>query len=268
MKLRFENKVILITGTNNPKGIGAAIARKFANANAKLVLVYKRLDYSWDEAKANEPGYDLYFKSLASDGGEVKDELEGAGAKILTIEADITDKDAPAKIFKQAVKKFGHVDFLINNAAEFSEHDSLDKITPEAIDLIFDVNTKATLLMSQLYLQNFQGQSGRIINFSTDSAQNMAGQIAYGASKAANESVTRSLAVELGSKGITVNCIAPGPTQTGWINKDLETIVLPDIPTGRLVQPEDIADAVAFLCSDEANQITGQIIKVSGGHNI
>jgi 3-oxoacyl-[acyl-carrier protein] reductase len=107
---------------------------------------------------------------------------------------------------------------------------------------------------------------GRIINLSTDAAQVFAGQIAYGASKAAVEAFTRSIAMEVSKYGITVNCVAPGPTQTGYIDAKLEKTVLPQIPLGKLIQPEDIADAIVFLASIRASMLTGQVIKVSGGH--
>ncbi|HAQ40111.1 MAG TPA: hypothetical protein DCM73_04270 [Clostridiales bacterium] len=107
---------------------------------------------------------------------------------------------------------------------------------------------------------------GRIINFSTDSAQIFAGQIIYGSSKVAIEALTLSIAMEVGYLGVTVNAVAPGPTQTGWINNELEKTVLPQIPMGRIGTPQDIADTVLFLSSDKASWLTGQVIKVSGCH--
>jgi 3-oxoacyl-[acyl-carrier protein] reductase len=110
------------------------------------------------------------------------------------------------------------------------------------------------------------GNYGRIINLSTDAAQVFPGQIIYGASKAAIEALTRSIAIEVGKYNITVNCVAPGPTQTGWIDEELAAAVLPQMPLGSLIEPNDIADTILFLASRRAAQITGQIIKVSGGH--
>ena len=107
---------------------------------------------------------------------------------------------------------------------------------------------------------------GRIVNLSTDSSQIFAGQITYGASKASLEALTRSIALEVGKYGITVNCIAPGPTQTGWINSSLEKSVISLIPMGQLIKPEDIAETILFLASEQSKMITGQVIKVSGGH--
>ena len=115
---------------------------------------------------------------------------------------------------------------------------------------------------------NHRGEYGRVINLSTDAAQVFPGQITYGASKATLEALTRSVALEVAKYGMTVNSVAPGPTQTGWIDKELEDAVVPLIPMQELIQPDDIAETILFLASKQARMITGQVIKVSGGHAI
>jgi short-subunit dehydrogenase len=153
----------------------------------------------------------------------------------------------------------------VENAADYDDNDAFEAVSADAIDNAFGVNVRGTLLMAREFIKRL-GEYGGIIYLSTDSVQIFAGQIAYVASKSAIEALTRSIAMEVGKYGITVNCVEPGPTQTGWIDEDLEKAVKSQIPLGKLLQPQDIADAIVFLASDRAETVTGQGIKVSGGH--
>ena len=262
----LEGRVALITGANNPWGIGAATALAFAREGAKVVLVYKKVDRPFDPTKTDRNGVDRYYHANAGDADTVEGKLKELNADYLILERDISDEEAVKDIYSAVLARFGRVDVLVNNAATDDENgfDTIEQITRSVIDDTFAVNVRGSILMTREFIRN-RGDYGRIVNISTDAAQTFAGQITYGASKATLEALTRSIALETARYGITVNCVAPGPTQTGWIDKELEQAVLPLIPMGKLIQPEDIAQTILFLASEQARMITGQVIKVSGG---
>ena len=262
----LQDRVAIITGANNPQGIGAATALAFAREGAKVVLVYKKLPRAFDPGKTDQNGVDRYFAANAADAEVVETKLREMGAEYLALEKDISYEAAVKEIYATALARFGRVDILVNNAADGDMEgiDSIETITQGVIDDTFAVNVRGSLLMTREFV-NHRGSFGRIINISTDAAQVFAGQITYGASKATMEALTRSIALEVAKYGITVNCVAPGPTQTGWIDEALENAVIPMIPMGKLIQPEDIAETILFLASVQASMITGQVIKVSGG---
>ena len=263
----LKDRVVLITGTNNPQGIGAATAYAFAREGAKLALVYKRVPRPFDPAKTDANGVDRYYAANAGNADIVENRLREMHADYLIMESDISDEAAVKEIYAAVMERFGRVDVLVNNAAADDETgaDTIEKITRGVIDDVFAVNVRGSVLMMREFIRR-RGNYGRVINLSTDAAQVFAGQIAYGASKATLEALTRSVALEAAQYGITVNCVAPGPTQTGWIDAELEKAVLPLIPMGALMQPEDIAETILFLASEQARMLTGQVIKVSGGH--
>lgn len=291
----LKDKVVLITGTNNPKGMGAAMALSFAEQGAKVAMVYKKMHFAYNEDLAEGDGVDAYFKALAMDGSAVEKMVVQITSDYLLIEADISVPSDVVDIFDRIESKLGKVNILINNAAGYPVQDSIFNLQLHDVQSTYETTVQGTLLMIQEFIKrgyadlldtrfvdvqetalryrSYKPLSstphyGRIINFSTDTAQIMGGQITYGSSKAAVEAFTRGIALEVGYLGITVNTIAPGPIQTGWRNDELIAHVLPDIPIGRVGTPQDIADTVLFLTSNKASWVTGQVIKVSGGHGL
>ncbi len=262
----LKNRIAIITGANNPWGIGAATALAFAREGAKVALIYKRVNRPFDASKTDRNGVDRYYEANAGTADAVEAKLKEMGADYIILESDISDEKCVKEIYSAVLEKYGRVDILFNNAATDDETgcDTIETITQNVIDDTFAVNVRGSLLMTREFIRH-RGDYGRIINISTDASQVFAGQITYGASKATLEALTRSIALEVAEYGITVNCISPGPTQTGWIDEEFEKAVVPLIPMGKLIQPEDIAETVLFLAGEQARMITGQVIKVSGG---
>lgn len=273
----LEDKVVLVTGANNPSGIGAATARVFAKEGAKVFITYYRTSpegygVDYEEAKAaSEPGMPLYHYLRTKNAKEVVDSIVADGGLTDAWETDLRHPDNVSNLLDRVESKFGSVDILVNNAAEYRNNDSINTITAEDIEKTYSVNVKATLLLISEFVRRhkkYKKKWGRIVNLSTGPSQCFVGQISYGSSKAAIEAFTRSIAFEVGPLGITINTVAPGATQTGYITVEDEQKLIPTIPLRHLGLPEDIANTILFLASEKSSWTTGQIIRVNGGRDL
>ena len=242
----LKDKVAIVTG--GTRGIGRAIALKLADNGANIVINYRNSDKEAEELKAI---------------------LEEKGVKVLTVKCDISNFEDSKNIMDKCKEVFGKIDILVNNAG-ITKDTLIMRMKEEDFDSVIDVNLKGTFNCAKhasaiMLKQRF----GKIINMtSVVGIAGNAGQVNYAASKAGVIGLTKSLAKELGSRGITVNAVAPGfinTDMTASLSEKVKEEASKNIPLKRLGDPEDVANLVGFLASDAANYITGQVINVDGG---
>ena len=289
----LKNRVVCVTGGNNPRGIGAATARAFASEGAGVFVHYfRRLkeDQTESMGPSEQAGEALYLHAQTLSADSLVEEIRHRGARGQAWEADLGDPATIGRLFDTVEQAFGSVDVPVNNAAHCEPDTfipgkapaagdrilgglgpSVSTLTSETYDRHFAVNTRAVALLTAEFARRHIALGrhwGRIINISTDAASGFPSEVSYWASKHALESYSRAAARELGPYGITVNIVSPGPIQTGWMSPELEANVVPAIPLGRVGQPEDVADVTVFLASEQARWLTGQLLYVGGGHQM
>ena len=247
--MRLEGKVALVTGSG--RGIGKAIALRFAREGADVVVCY---GHKSEEAEAT------------------REEVVALGRRAHVVKAALGPAEVSLRMIEDGVQGLGRLDLLVNNAGAETKADFL-AVTEKDYDAVLDVNLKATFFASQAFAKHVieRKAEGVILNVSSVHEEiPFPGYAAYCASKGGMRMLTRDLAVELGPKGIRVNGIAPGATETE-INKDMladpkkRAALLAQIPLRRLGKPEDVAGLAAFLASDDAAYMTGSTTFVDGG---
>ncbi|HME83620.1 MAG TPA: glucose 1-dehydrogenase [Roseiarcus sp.] len=240
-------KVAVVTGAS--KGIGAAIARAFANAGAAVAVNYA---------------------SNKADADRVVGEIVKTGGKAVAIQADVAKRADVKRLFDETREKLGRPNILVNNAGVYT-FGPLESVTEQDFHRQFDTNVLGAILATQEAVKAFDGSGGSVINLSTISSTNPSpDSLVYSASKSAIDTITRELAIELAGRGIRVNAIAPGMTETegfaaAGLSAESAKALGFSLPMGRLGQPEDIARVALFLASDQSAWVTGERISVSGG---
>ncbi|PYK18693.1 MAG: oxidoreductase [Verrucomicrobia bacterium] len=246
---KLDGKVAVVTGAS--KGIGAGIAKRLAAEGAAVVVNYS----------SSKEGAD-----------KVVDEITKRGGKAIAVQADVAKKKDIDRLFAETKKAFGRLDILVNNAGVF-EFLPLEQVTEEHFHRHFDINVLGLLLAIQEATKYFGPEGGSVINISS-SASVSAPAVAsvYSATKAAVDTITKSLAKELGPRKIRVNAINPGMVETegvregGFLGSDFQKMFEAQSALGRIGQPDDIAPAVVFLASPDAGWITGETLIISGGY--
>ena len=246
MKNMLGGKIALVTGAS--RGIGRAIAIQLAAEGAKVAI-----NFAGNTAKAEE----------------VKSEIESNGGEALLVQADVANAEAVDDMVKKIVDTWGRIDILINNAG-ITRDGLLMRMKDSDFDDVISTNLKGvyncTKIVSKLMIKQ---RSGRIVNMASIVAiTGNAGQTNYAAAKAGIIGFSKSAAKEFAARGITVNVVAPGFIETDMtavLSDNIKETMLKDIPLGRVGKPEDIANAVKFLVSDNAAYITGQVLRVDGG---
>jgi NAD(P)-dependent dehydrogenase (short-subunit alcohol dehydrogenase family) len=243
-------QVVLITG--GLTGIGRAAAVAFAKKGAKVVVAGRR-----DEA-----------------GMQLVDELRSFGAEAEFVNADVRKDDDVRAMVDKTIARFGHLDVAVNNAATEGQVGPITDQTAESFAATFDTNVLGVVLSMKHEVRAMQAQgSGSIINISsTYGHEGAAGASIYVGAKHAVEGITKSVALEVAKSGIRVNAVAPGPTDTGMLTRFTGTpknkaALVKGVPLGRLGLPEEVADGIVFIASDEARFVTGHVLNVDGGHS-
>lgn len=242
----IEQKVAVVTGAS--RGIGRAIARELASKGVFVII-----NYNGSKERAEE----------------VKAEIEKDGGSAAVYQCNVSQFDECERFLKDVVKEYGKIDILVNNAG-ITRDGLLMKMSEEDFDRVIDVNLKGTFNTIRFASrQMLKQRSGRIINMSSVvGISGNAGQANYASSKAGVIGLTKATARELASRGITVNAVAPGFIETEMtdvLSDAVKEASVAQIPLGKFGKPEDIAKTVAFLASDDAGYITGQVIQVDGG---
>nr|WP_296033164.1 3-oxoacyl-[acyl-carrier-protein] reductase [uncultured Dorea sp.] len=246
MSQTMEGKVAVVTGAS--RGIGKAIAINLASKGATVVI-----NYNGSKERAEE----------------VKNIIEAAGGRTVVRQCNVADFDACKEFIETVIKEYGRIDILVNNAG-ITKDGLLMKMSEEDFDQVLDTNLKGAFHTIRFALrQMIRQRSGRIVNMaSVVGVSGNAGQANYAASKAGVIGLTKTTAREVASRGITVNAIAPGFIETDMtevLPEKVKEASISQIPLGKFGKAEDVADAVAFLASDEAAYITGQVLHVDGG---
>ncbi len=242
----LTGKVALVTGAS--RGIGRQIALTLASYGADVIV-----NYNGSKEKADE----------------VVAQIQQMGRKAEAMQCQVSDFEACGNMITDALASYGHIDILVNNAG-ITKDNLVIKMTEDDFDQVIDVNLKGTFnTMKHMYRPFLKQKYGRIINLSSvTGVYGNAGQVNYAASKAGVIGMTKSMAKELASRNVTVNAVAPGYIDTDMtqaMSDMAKEAVLSQIPMKRAGKPEDIAETVAFLASDKAAYITGQVIGVDGG---
>ncbi len=252
----LHGRVAIVTGASRRIGIGAAVCRALAADGANVFFTH------WS-------AFDRMSPWGADEGGpaSLQSELQGMGVRCESLEIDLSKLDAPKRILDEVELRLGLPSILVNNAA-YSTRDGYETLDAETLDAHYAVNMRGAFLLTVEFARRFSGKSGgRIINLTSgQSVGPMPGELAYVATKGAVEAFTVSLSAELAARGITVNAVDPGATDTGWMTEEVKGELLPRFPQGRIGLPEDAARLIAFLASDEAAWITGQVIHSRGGY--
>ncbi|HEX2912766.1 MAG TPA: SDR family oxidoreductase [Chloroflexia bacterium] len=248
-------RIAIVTGASRRAGIGAATCQALAEAGADIFFTYLN-------------AYDAEMPwGVDSDGPEaLKTAIEKLGVRCRGFEVNQAEPESAAIIIDRVEEELGKAAILVNNAT-YSVDADYQTLNAQLLDAHYAINMRGRMLLSVEFARRYKGgPEGRIINLTSGQALGpMPGELPYIATKGAVEAFTTSLAAGVAEKGITVNAVNPGPTDTGWMTEEIKQAILPRFPQGRIGQPGDVARLIAFLASDAAQWITGQVIHSEGG---
>lgn len=251
----MQNNIAIITGVSRLKGIGRAICCELAKKGFDIFFTYW---LPYDKTQ--------YLGVQDDEPKSIQEEIRGLGVRCEKLELDLSESKATSTLLQAVEEKLGSPSVLVNNAT-YSINTSIDTLTESELDKHYTLNIKANVFLTQEFIKRFKhNNGGRIVNLTSgQSLGAMPDEIAYAMTKAAIENFTKMIYHEIAHKGITINCVNPGPNDTGWMDEPLKKELVKSFPMGRIGQPTDAAKLIGFLCSKEAEWITGQVIHSEGG---